>query len=104
MQAELVTRRRALLVIYRRWLDADRALALALRDARTVFPSASRPPRWTIGAPGSPVRRLHEQRERALLQLQAARLKLAVAKARLDARRGGGTILLLPMRPDAPAA
>lgn len=86
MNTDLLTRRRALLVTYRRYLAADRAWALALREMKTWFPAASRPGASAIGNPGSPIRRLFEQRERALLQFETARLKLEVAKQRFAAR------------------
>ena len=86
MNSDLLTRRRALLVTYRRYLAADRAWTLALREMKTWFPAASRPGPSAIGNPGSPIRRLFEQRERALLQLETARLKLEVAKRRFAAR------------------
>lgn len=86
MQAELATRRRMLAVTYRRYLEADRDLTLALRETRRWFPASSPPYRWTIGDPGSRVRRLYDRRERAVAQLVAARAKLETAKRRLAAR------------------
>ena len=87
MQIELATRRRALLITYQRYLDSDRAWNAALRETRAWFPSGDRPGSLTIGNPGSPIRRLYEQRERALLQLYAARVKLETARQRLTAKR-----------------
>lgn len=87
MDADLATRRRVLLVTYRRYLDADRAWNIALREMKTWFPKARQPCPLTIGNPGSPIRRLYEQRERAMRQLEAARLKLEVARQRLAAMR-----------------
>ncbi|MDT8325919.1 MAG: hypothetical protein RQ750_00840 [Roseovarius sp.] len=86
MHKDLLTRRRVLLVTYRRYLDADRAWTVALREVKTWFPAASRPGVSTIGNPGSPMRRLFEQRERALLQFETARLKLEAARRRFAAR------------------
>ena len=86
MHNELVKRRLVLLGIYERYPDADRAWITALHDVKTWFPPSSQPGSSTIGSPGSPVRRLYEQRERALLQLEAARCKLETAKQRLAAR------------------
>ena len=98
MHADLVTRRRVLMLTYRRYLQADRAWTVALDAIKGWYPAASRPGAWVIGNPGSPIRRLHERRERALLQLEAARLKLDAARQRLAARRGktrGSRILLV---------
>lgn len=98
MDAQLELRRRVLVVTFRKYLDAERAWNAAMRDARTWFPAGRLPSRSTIGDPGSPIRRLYERRERAVLQLAAARLKLETARQRLEARRraaGGRRVLLL---------
>ena len=87
MDADLATNRRVLLVTYHRYLDADRAWSLALREIKTWFPTARQLSPSTIGNPGSPIRRLYEQRERALVQMEAARLKLEVARQRVAAMR-----------------
>ena len=87
MHPDLVTRRRSLTVTYERYLAADRAWSMAVRDVKLWFPPASQPHHSPIGNPGSPVRRLYEKRERALLQLGTAHLKLAVARQRLAARQ-----------------
>ena len=71
---------------YRRYLTAERAWTEALREARSWFPRESRPGRTTIGTPGSRLRRSYEQRQRAILLLEAARQKLEVARLRLSAR------------------
>lgn len=100
MHADLEVRRRVLAITYRRYLTADRAWSEALREVRAWFPRGSGPNRAPIGDPGSPVRRLYERRERALLQLQAARQQLESAKRRLRGRDGGGAgarILLLDL-------
>lgn len=85
MRADLELRRRALAAILQRYLDADRALNAASRDMKAWIPPERQPYLTAIGEPGSPIRRLYERRERAVLQLQAARLKLETAKRRLDA-------------------
>lgn len=95
MQSALIIRRRLLQVTYLRYVEADRALALALQNMRSRFPPSSLPHRGTIGEPGSQIRRLHERRDRAILQLQVARTKLEIAKARLDARRSRPMAVLL---------
>lgn len=87
MHSDLATRRHVLLVTYQRYLDADRAWNTALREVKTWFPSSSQPGPSAIGNPGSAIRRLYEQRERALLQLEAARLKLETGRQRLAAKR-----------------
>ena len=86
MHTDLATRRRVLQLTYQRFLDADRVWSMALRDVKTWFPSANQPNPFTIGNPGSRIRRLYEKRERAMLQLHAARLKLRVARKRMAER------------------
>ena len=86
MHKDLEIRRAVLVTTYRRYLEADRAWTVALRETRAWFPAQSRPNRAAIGNPDSPVRRLYERRQRALEQLEIARLKLEVAKRRLAVR------------------
>lgn len=87
MDTDIATRRRVLLLTYQRYLAAERAWNIALRDMNTWFPATSRLGPSTIGDPGSPFRRIRDHRDRAIRQLQVARLKLEVAKQRLDERR-----------------
>jgi hypothetical protein len=87
MHADLATRRRVLQMVYLRYQEADRALKIAIEETKTWFPNASQPKSSTIGNPGSPIRRLYERRERAILQLSVAQLKLNVARRRLAIRR-----------------
>ena len=87
MHKDLLTRRRILLVTYRRYLKADRAWDMALRDVKTWLPSRTQPTSLILGNPGSKVRKTYEQRERALMQLEAARLKLETARKRMAVRR-----------------
>jgi len=87
MDIELVTRRRALLMTYRRYLEADREWDIALRDLHRWFPETSRTGTFAIGNEGSPVRRLYARRQRALVQLEAMRRKLEVAKQRMAIRQ-----------------
>ncbi len=68
MTPDLNFRRRTLLVFYRRYLNADRALRLAQREALSWFPLEARPSVPPIGDPGSRVRRLYDRRDRALAQ------------------------------------
>ena len=97
MHGDFAATRRLLVVTYRRYLEADRALVRALSEMRAYFPPDRMPWRHTIGAPGSPIRRLHADRDRALLRLQAAHDALMATRAAIapvPPRRG--TVLLLP--------
>lgn len=98
MNSDLATRRRVLLLTYQRYLAVDRAWNTALREMNTWFPLANKMGLSTMGNPGSRIRGIHDRRDRALRQLQAARLKLEVAKQRLDDRRRNSrvtTVLLI---------
>jgi hypothetical protein len=97
MDSDLAVRRRAVAILYRRYLDAERAWNEAVREAASWFPAPSRPRPGAIGAPRSPLRRLHERRERAVAQLEVAVLKLKVARRRRAERRAIG-IRFLPLR------
>ena len=92
MQSELATRRRALRVTYLRYIEADCAWREALEEMRAWFPATLRPNRDAMGNPGSRIRRLYEERARALVLLEAAHAKLDTARARLDQRRPDATI------------
>lgn len=94
MHRELAAYQRLLVIAYRRYLEADRALASRLSDMRAVFPPHSVPYRGTIGAPGSPIRRLYEDRDHALLRLHAAREKFNAARARIHRRPARSTKIL----------
>jgi hypothetical protein len=87
MHSDLQTRRRVLLVTYRRYLEAERALTLARQEMKGWFPAAARPGETAIGQPGSRIRRVYDRRERAILQLAAAKEKLEIARVRLAAKR-----------------
>lgn len=87
MHAELATRRRVLLVIYQRYATAEHAWSVAQQETKAWFPQAHHSPA-IIGDPGSAIRRLYDQRLRAILQLEVARLKLQVARQRLERRSG----------------
>ncbi len=97
MRQELLARRRALIVIYNRYVEADASWRRARHLARACFPEASKPYRWTIGNPRSPVRHLFEQRQKALEQLSAARTKFFAAKKR--AAQHNVTVLRLVRAP-----
>ena len=83
MLVELRTRRRAVALAYHRYVEADYAWNSSTQSALSWFPGARQSHVAIIGNPGSKVRQLYSQRERAMLQLETARLKLNVAKARL---------------------
>ena len=101
VDADFEVRRRLLRVTYQRYLIADRAWVSAVREMRTWFPKESRPGRCTIGNPGSPIRRLYQQREWAMQQLEVARAKLREARLRVASRRSEGkaaNVLLISLR------
>ncbi len=95
MQSELMTRRRVLRLTYERYLEADRAWALALSDMKRWFPSGARPYRAAMGDPGSRMRQLYDQRARALAGLEAARVKLDSARKRLAERQRPAPVRIL---------
>lgn len=87
MHNELSVRRRAVVITYRRFLDADRAWNERCREMMSWFPPSHRPQPAAMGNPGSPVRKAYEQRARTIAQLEVAVLKLKVAKRRMAERR-----------------
>lgn len=87
MHSDLATRRRVLLLTYHRYIAAEQAWVDAQRELKTWFPPTAQPRLSRIGNPGSVIRRLYDQRERAILQLQVARAKLEVARQRMERRR-----------------
>jgi hypothetical protein len=88
MDSSLAVRRRALAIVYRRYLDADQAWNEAVRGVMSWFPPSARPHRMTLGSPGSPIRRLYDRRQQAISQLETALLKFRVARMRLAAQQG----------------
>ena len=76
MKPDFENHRRVLLVMYRRYLRAERACRLAQREALTWFPARTRPSVRPIGDPGSRVRRLYERRNKLLAQLTLAHQEL----------------------------
>ncbi len=68
MTPDLNFHRRVLVVLYRKYLDADRAWRLAQTEALSWFPLDTRPAGSLMGNPGSHLRRLYERRDRALSQ------------------------------------
>ena len=87
MHSDLATRRRVLFLIYQRYIAAERAWTDAQREIKAWYPTNTETRVAIIGNPGSAIRRLYEQRERAILQLEVARGKLEVARQRLETRR-----------------
>ena len=76
MTPDLETHRRVLLVMYRRYLRAERACRHAQREALSWFPARTRRSVRPIGDPGSHVRRLYEHRNKLLAQLTLAHQEL----------------------------
>jgi len=92
MLVELQTRRRVVALAYRRYVEADHAWSSSTQSAMSWFPNARQGHVAIIGNPGSKVRRLYRQRERAMLQLETARLKLKIAKSRILKRNRQASI------------
>ncbi|MEP2533902.1 hypothetical protein [Shimia sp.] len=86
MHPALKTRRRIMAHASVIYVRADHDLHRALDDARQFVPDVTDHNIWRIGQPGSRIRRLYEERHRALERLQVARLKLQMARDRLIAR------------------
>ena len=80
MSPDIASRRRALVILYRRYLKAERAFRLAQEDAWAWFPRQHGRAIELIGNPGSRLRALYEQRQRAMGQLTAAHRKLDAAR------------------------
>ena len=99
MQDDLRVRRRVLAVTYQRYVEADLSWIRACQAARDWFPADDRPYRRAIGDPSSPIRRIYERRQRALVQLMAARLKLKQAQRRLEKGIGGNDARRQHLRP-----
>lgn len=102
MHTDLSIRRRVLILHYRRYLEADRTWKNAREDLKAWFPVARHPEPVAIGNPGSPIRKLYDRRDRALMQLQAARFKLETAKQRLRQRHREERPPCILLMPDIP--
>lgn len=76
MRPELRLHYRALLSAHHRYMAADRACRIAQKEALSWFPTKQRPSVPPIGNPGSPLRRLHDRRDRSLIRLEVLRLTL----------------------------
>jgi len=92
---DLNFRRLVLVVLYRKYLDADRAWRLAQSEALSWFPLDARPGGSLMGNPGSHLRRLYERRDRALSQFMVVYGEIEQARRRA-ARQVH--ILALPLR------
>ena len=102
MTDRMDARRRILIVAYRRYLTADRALQAARVTAAGWFPEA--PARGTdlIGNPGSRLRHLYDARERALVRLTLVREALRDADLRASRRSVRRIYLIEARRTPAP--
>lgn len=83
MHPYLEIRRRMLDKAVRRYALADAAWRQGLEQAALLVPGAIGRGHAMIGNPGSRVRRLYDERDRALQRLAAARLKLHEARGRI---------------------
>jgi hypothetical protein len=84
MKAELAKRRRVLIDFYTEYLVADRAWTEALDAASELVPDVVGHGYWRLGEPRSRLRRLYLERDNALRRMMVARMKLKVAKQRLE--------------------
>lgn len=95
MQRELAAHYRLLASAYHRYVDADLQLQAALNEMQSYFPAGTAPYWGTLGARRSPIRRLHEERDEALLRLQSAYVKFKTARTRAHQRLASRRITLL---------
>lgn len=89
MHPDIRPRQRLLVRCWVRFVAADSAFRQAEQDAMGWFPRPQQKHIMHIGDPGSPVRRLYERRERAMLRLATARMKLETARQKT---RSGATV------------
>jgi hypothetical protein len=82
MTSDLNFHRRVLVVLYRKYQDADRAWRLAQSEALSWFPLDTRPAGSLMGNPGSHLRRLYERRDRALSQFMVVYGEIDQARRR----------------------
>ncbi|MCU9838896.1 hypothetical protein OEZ49_14050 [Ruegeria sp. WL0004] len=87
MHPYLEIRRRMLDKAMRRYVRADIAWRQGLEQAALLIPGAIGRGYLMIGNPGSRVRRLYDERDRALQRLTAARAKLHEARGRVRVER-----------------
>lgn len=95
MAPELEFRRRALIVFYRKYIEADDAWRLARKEALSWFPLDGRATVPLMGDSGSHLRRLYDRRDRTLSQFKA--IYREIEQARRRALRKAQT-LALPSR------
>ena len=95
MHPDLKTRRRMVIHASRAYMVADLSLRRALEDARGLVPDVIDHNVWRIGHPGSRIRRLYEERHRAMERMDVARLKLDLARRRLAARHRPRRVLAI---------
>lgn len=84
MHPDLKKRRSFLILARTRYEVADAEWRAALREASVLVPGVRRRNCWSIGNPGSQIRRLYEARDRTLQQLTVAKVKLETARKRLE--------------------
>ncbi|TCL07973.1 hypothetical protein BXY66_0004 [Shimia isoporae] len=83
MHPDLKTRHRLFVQASQSYAVADRAWRIGLRNARSLVPIAVSSKVSTLGAPGSRIRKLYEDREKALQRFQVAHVKFDIARARI---------------------
>ncbi|PSL18927.1 hypothetical protein [Shimia abyssi] len=84
MHPALRTRHRFVVHATLAFTKADNALRLAQRETRALMPDITSAKVRLIGHPGSRMRRLYDDRNRALERMQVAYLKLDRARSRLN--------------------
>jgi len=87
MDRLLRVQRHVYVAAYEEYLRADRDWLVGLERVGALVPDAMGRGFWTLGNPGSKVRRSYQRRDRALQKLMAARSKLENAKLRLHSDR-----------------
>jgi hypothetical protein len=90
MHPYLKSRRRLLVVASRTYMEAEDAWRSGLREASVFLADAAGRRHCMIGNPGSRIRRLYDERERAVERLTYAQMKLHVARERLNALERAG--------------
>lgn len=98
MTKDLKLRHRVLVEASSRYQMADRAWQRGVGRAKDIFLGATGQGYWSIGNPGSRVRHLYDERDKALHHLNAAIFKLKVAKRRLEQTKSQPVILLIGAR------
>ncbi|MCA0921424.1 hypothetical protein [Pseudooceanicola nanhaiensis] len=99
MEQQLAQRFRLLKITMLRYESADREWRSQLASASSWFPAAFPAKALPIGNPGSRLRLAYEKRSRALMQFEAARDKLHVARRRLAGSRPEQTRVTLLIAP-----